>query len=320
MLRPGIYPTTQSSPVPVGFDPFVSTEDAAPSLFISAPAYVMAGQAFHAEILFPESGATFTWSVTGATGASTGATITLTPGAPGDVVIEATQHGAAHDGVKGTARVRVLEDVPLWITTDAEEAPAGEDGHSATVIAVPGVTYEWSIVNGYLPQGTKGSSVIFAFGKGNDAETVLKVRAIAGDATKEVQKIVYPLPRTKTVSIQTPAFGPASGIKGSFDAGTRLVFTAVEADLQVRLRIYDSATARDDDYDRAFGVLPEGHHGMMLEVLTDIDHLSLIMDPEGKATKLRAGAEPGARWYYSITKLDGAMLPVNLTLTFTKEA
>lgn len=85
----------------------------------------------------------------------------------------------------------------------------------------------------------------------------------------------------------------------------------ITTDRPARVRLYQTAAQRDADLSRAFGVSPEGEHGLILDVQTSVGDLSVPFSP--LAIGVNLDAVPTANAYYTVQNLSGATSPVTVT-------
>jgi hypothetical protein len=166
-------------------DARVSVVSAPPAVVVSAPALVTADQAGYGASVPAVAGATYAWTITGGTitaGATTSA-VTFTAGPSGTVTVSCVVTNAAGSASAPGSATATVVSAP---GTPAVSAPAfvtaSQGGYTASVPAVAGASYAWTISGGTLTAGAGTSAVVFTAGPGGSVDLGCTVTNAAGTA------------------------------------------------------------------------------------------------------------------------------------------
>lgn len=189
---------------------------ALPDVTITAPAEVCAGTTGVAASVPANGGATYSWSVTGATLTGGQGTNSITFDVPANSAGVSLSVSSTSNACSNSNSANITVDsVPSPVITAPNSMTAGTGG-SASVAANPSATFSWSITNGTINSGQGTSSITFTAGSG--AQTNLTVTEAVGLCSKSATAHVTVIP---PVVITTPSL-PI----GSIDSPYSLQFTA----------------------------------------------------------------------------------------------
>lgn len=293
---------------------------------VSAPEAIPVNQTYNARVVYPESGATYTWTVTNGTiTAGQGTTqITVLPAAEGLVRVEATQSGGMGNGKKGSRNTTAIPAIISLLTVDVTEAPAGESGHTASIPARQGARYNWTAINGYIINGQGTDQITFGVGEANrftgtrvHLTCVVSLPGTAVTVQGEAYVDILPYPRQTTITTGTLA--PGAIQTGAISMGRFVEITALQTNLPARVRFYATALQRDADLGRVDGVQITGDpaaHGMIAEGRTATGTLTFNFNPEAEGGN---GDIPVTKTlYYSITNSHSVDSSITATISYVQ--
>lgn len=137
---------------------------APPAPVVTAPSHVGAGMTGYTASTPAKDGLTYQWTLTGGTitAGEQGSVVTFTAGASGTVQLACvTTNAAGTASLPGTAACAIVTAPPTpSITVNGAPFKAGDAG-SASVVAEPGVVYQWTISGGSFAGASTGSTVAF---------------------------------------------------------------------------------------------------------------------------------------------------------------
>ncbi len=289
---------------------------------ITAPPFAVQGQLYIVRVLYPESGATYTWSATNGTiqsGQGT-AQITVISPAVGTAAFTVTQSGGIGNGKGATKVVTVVAPVPATITTDVTEAPAGQSNHTASLPAQLGAAYQWTITNGFLVSGQGTAAIVFGVGAADDvngAQTSIGVTATdLGTGTQSTGNAgIAILPYPRQASLTTGLLSLDQMETGSLTMGHKIRVQSISTNVAARVRLYATAAQRDADMNRADGTkIANNNLGLIAEGRTGSGTMSFTFWPEAVGSN---GDTPQTKTiYYTITNYDAAPQNVATTINF----
>lgn len=118
----------------------------------------------------------------------------------------------------------------------------------------------------------------------------------------------------KTVAATTPSMAAAASETATTIAlGKGCTVVKLATDYPAWVRIYSSAAAQTADAARAQNVDPTGEHGLLLEVITTSDNLSLNLAPPAICYSLESS--PGANLTMTVKNLDTEARAITVTAT-----
>lgn len=293
---------------------------------VSAPDAVPVNQTYSARVIYPESGATYSWVVTNGTiTAGQGTTqITVLPAAEGLVRAEVTQTGGLGNGKKGSRNTTAVAAIVGTLAVDATEAPAGETGHIASIPARAGAIYNWTVLNGFIVNGQGTNQITFGVGEadkiaGARVHLICVISLPNTAITVQGEAYVDILPYPRQITITTPVLDEGAIQTGSVSMGRFVEVTSMQTDVPARVRIYSTATQRDADIGRTDGKAITGSpavHGQIAEGRTASGTMTIPFNPEGEGGN---GDTPKTKTlYYSITNCNTGASAVTATISFVQ--
>ena len=140
------------------------TVTASPVATIAAPATVCAGSTNNTASVAAQPGATYAWTISGGvfTGGTNGPSVSFHAGTGTQLSLGVTVTTGSCTA-NGTATVPVAP-IPGTAITAPSSVHAGSGGHTASVVAEPGVSYSWTIENGSITAGANTNAVTFTAG------------------------------------------------------------------------------------------------------------------------------------------------------------
>lgn len=285
-------------------------------LSIGAPRYVSVTQPYQAQVRYPASGASYTWTATGGTIASGQGTAaaTIQPSGLGDIVAHVAESGGIRVGQRTTHAVTAASEI---MNVGATEAPAGDSGLTAWVDPQDGATYVWTLTNASILTGDGTNRVALALGEADAASgasasisctTTNGANGIASVASAQVH--ILPFPHTYTYP--TESIPPGVSSLFSLDLGKAWLVKSIATNGPARVRIYASDAQRLADASRAAGVAPTGDHGLLCEAVTTMTDLAVTFHPWA------FGSTPANAAYVAVTNTGTVATPITLTLTTQK--
>jgi hypothetical protein len=240
-----------------------------PAPQISAPLIAATGTSFTATLAFPRPGATaWHWGVTGGTitaGAGT-STITILAGSGStiDISLYLTEGGV--DTATAHRDVVIGDPIASGIVSAVSIAQAGDGPFTAS--APSGYFYVWSITNGYITTDHTLGSIQFGVGD-KGVPCVLQCAITAGDFIAYLTYSIEVLPNAHVDNIV------ATLTDGTLTLGSKFLVTGIITDVPGRIRFYANAANRTADQSRSAGVTPAPNSGLIAEVVTTADALSV---------------------------------------------
>jgi len=161
---------------------------------------VTPGQTFVASVT-NQLDASYAWTVVNGTIVSggNGATVTVIAGSVGTVNLTCTQTDPLGNSISGGLSLSVLSTIVAPSLIRANQA-----GFTASVPALAGATYVWTIANGSIITGANSNSILFA--SGNPGNLVLDcVTSVGGNASENGPLTVTVVQNGNPISISAPS-------------------------------------------------------------------------------------------------------------------
>jgi hypothetical protein len=161
----------------------VATTAAPEAVVITAPADVTAGATGLVASVPAQAGDTYAWAITGGVltaGAGTSG-ITFSAGTSGSIVLTCVVTNAAGTAsAPGTATIAIVPVPGTPVITSPAFATAGAAGLAASVPAVPGDLYTWTITGGTITAGAATNAITFTAGAAGSLELTCVLTNLAG--------------------------------------------------------------------------------------------------------------------------------------------
>ena len=225
----------------------------------------------------------------------------------------------------GTGELPPPEPEPVTpvITASITEGPAGDKEagvtpYSASVPVQPAVRYTWEVQNGYLLAGQGTRTIQFGLGEAmEDCILVCTVQDLLTGVEKDGTLHIPVLPYPRTATITTAVLSVGAQELGSVTMAERFTINEVTANGTTRLRLYETADQRYADRNRPIGTNPSGDHGLLLEVITDTEHLDLVLKPRAEGAN---GDTPQTKTiYYTATNIGAEAKSLIFGIDFIQE-
>lgn len=177
---------------------------AAPVAVITAPATAASGATGLTASVAAQTGATFTWSISGGTITAGDGTRAITFSAPsaGTLVLTVTVTNAAGDSVSASANVAVADPPSTPTIMAPASATTGASGLVATITPQSGASYAWSISGGTITTAQDSPTIVFTAGAVGTLTLGVTVTNAAGTAIGSANVAVVAAP---VVAITAPA-------------------------------------------------------------------------------------------------------------------
>lgn len=283
---------------------------------IIMPDNVMADVEYPASVLEVTGASSYTWSIINGEIVSGQGTrnIVFFASAPGTVTLE-VEVVSWVDTITTRARATVWPSLDgVEIETDTYQE-AGRLGSTAQLNNSTVLVLNWEGDNITIIGPTNRPNVVFDVGADG---IYTELRAIVRDSngsTATISKEIKVLDYAETHTHTTESLVVGTAEEFSLTLGEKWLVTEVVTDHPARVRIYNSAAHRASDAARAIGVEPTGDHGLLMEVVTTAELLSVPLSPWAYGETLLNVA------YASIVNTGGEALPITATLsTIVKEA
>lgn len=245
-------------------------------------------------------------------------------GAPGPQGIQGIQGERGSDGIQGPqgetgaagTSVKIMGTVNTVL-----DLPSSANPGEGYVVTEDGDVYFYAVLTGWTsagqivgpagptgPQGPRGDQGI----QGIQGEQGIQGPAGA-TGPQGIQGEQGPAGSLSvaTSSVTTGSLADDALSKTTISLGTSYAVYSVTTDVPARVRLYLNSTTQDADESRSIGTLPTGNHGVILEVVTTTDDLSLLVTPAV------VGNCASANVPITVTNLSGGTDTVTVTLSRT---
>jgi hypothetical protein len=240
-----------------------------PAPQIAGPTVVAEGENFVASLLYPRPDATaYHWTVSGGSIVSGDGTSSITVQAGTGTSVELSLYLTEGGVDTAVAHKSVVVGMPVssGIVAPVTIAQAGDGPFEAS--APSGYAYIWSITNGYIT--TDHTSRTIQFGVGEEGiPCILECQLKAGDFIAYLTHTIEVLPNAHVDTIFTT---PSNG---TILLGKKFLITGIITTAAGRIRFYKDAASRTADAGRLAGGIPATGNGLIAEVVTTADALSI---------------------------------------------
>jgi hypothetical protein len=189
---------------------------AAPVAAITATTPVTAGTAGLTATVPEQTGCTYAWTITNATGVSGAATraFSYTAGTAGTMVLKCTVKNPAGVSTLGSKTVSVAP-VPHATITAASPVTAGKTGLVASVPGQTGCTYAWTLTGGTITAGKGTRAITYTAGPTGTATLRCTVKNTAGASDSQAKAVTIIAAPVAAITAMNPVTTGITGLVAS---------------------------------------------------------------------------------------------------------